>query len=108
MCSDSLLFMDKETSKFLAQQLYPDLKSWLSSIGSKLSGPIRKARAEIFRSPTHLLNSLKAGSIKDGELVTLECKPSLFGPFLRTHFLSPFVGFKPDMRLGPPLVGAIQ
>ncbi len=98
--------MNKNTGQFLAQQLYPDLKVWLTSLGRKLRNPIRKAKAEVFDSPSELLNSLRAGLVKNNDLVTLECKPSSFGPFLRSHFLSPLVGSRTDMRLGPPLVGA--
>ena len=95
--------MNKEVGQFLANQLYPDLKSWIVSLGRKLRNPIARARAETFESPKTLLGALKTGQVRDGDLITLECKPAQFGPFLRNHFLSPFVGRRTDMRLGPPL-----
>lgn len=95
--------MDDGTESFLSKQLYPDLKSWIVSLGRKLKNPVRRAQAEIFHTPDSLLESLKSGEVRDGDLVTLECKPAHFGPFLRDHFLSPVIGNKTDQRLGPPL-----
>lgn len=66
--------------------------------------PLDKLRAPVFNSPSDLLNALKSNQIKPDSWVTLECKPSMFGPFLRNHFITPFVGHNTNMRLGPPLV----
>lgn len=96
--------MDENTGKFLAQQLYPDLKNWIPALYRRLKTPLDKLRAPIFSSPSDLLNALKSNQIKPDGWVTLECKPSMFGPFLRNHFITPFIGHHTNMRLGPPLV----
>ena len=95
--------MDDNTASFLAQQLYPDLKNWLATLAKALRVPVKKANAKVFSSPSELLNALKANDVQADEWVTLECKPSTFGPFLRNHFLSPFIGHHTGMRLGPQI-----
>lgn len=91
-------------SNFLTQQLYPDLKNWIPTLYRRYKTPLDKLRAPVFASPDELLNALKANQVKSGNWVTLECKPSMFGPYLRNHFITPFVGHQTDMRLGPPLI----
>ncbi|WPC75915.1 hypothetical protein [Vibrio porteresiae] len=96
--------MDENTGKFLTQQLYPDLKNWIPALYRRFKTPLDKLRAPIFSSPSDLLNALKSNQVKPDSWVTLECKPSMFGPFLRNHFITPFIGHHTSMRLGPPLV----
>ena len=95
--------MDANTGKFIAQQLYPDLKTWIATFAKKLTTPVKKAKSPLFKTPSDILNALKANKLQPDGWVTIECKPFQFGPFLRNHFLSPIVGSRTDMRLGPPL-----
>lgn len=97
--------MDENTGKFLAQQLYPDIKNWIATCARTLKTPIKKAHAPHCTSLSSLLNALNTKQIYADTWVTLECKPSLFGPFLRRHFLPAVIGHHTSMRLGPPLVG---
>lgn len=96
--------MNKAIGNFLTEQLYPDLKNWLPSLYKKMETPIRKLNAPTYHSPKELLDALKANQIKPNSWVTLECKPSLFGPYLRDHFLAPIIGSNSNMRLGPRIV----
>lgn len=96
--------MIKQISSFLTQQLYPDLKSWIPTLYRRYKVTLDKLRAPVFSSPDELLKALKASQVKPGSWVTLECKPSMFGPYLRNHFITPFVGHQTGMRLGPPLI----
>ncbi len=96
--------MNENTGKFLTQQLYPDLKNWIPALYKRFKTPLDKLKAPIYNSPSDLLNALKSNQVKPDSWVTLECKPSMFGPFLRNHFITPFVGHHTGMRLGPPLV----
>jgi hypothetical protein len=96
--------MDATTGKFLAEQLYPDLKNWIPSLFRRMKAPLQKLRAPTYRSPSDLLNALKAHQVQADSWVTLECRPSMFGPFLRNHFITPIIGHHTGMRLGPPLV----
>lgn len=89
---------------FLTQQLYPDLKDWIPTLYRRVKAPLDKLWSPTFRSPSDLLNALRSNQVKPDSWVTLKCKPSMFGPFLRNHFLTPFIGDHPGMRLGPPLV----
>lgn len=93
----------KAASKELVRQIYPDAKAWLTSIGKWLKKSYAKITTETFKSPEALLYALSNNLVKDGDRVTIECKPSLFGPFLRNHFLSPMIGNHTSLRLGPPL-----
>jgi hypothetical protein len=93
----------KAASEELVRQIYPDAKAWLTSIGRWIKKTHRNITTEIFQSPGTLLDALNKNLIKDGDRVTIECKPSLFGPFLRSHFLSPIIGNHTGLRLGPPL-----
>jgi hypothetical protein len=94
----------KEFAKELARQLYPDAKAWVVSAVRWAKKLYKKTTIELYRSPAALLDALKTNRLQDGDRVTLECKPALFGPFLRRHFLSPLVGHHTKLRLGPPLV----
>ena len=40
--------MNKDTGKFLAQQLYPDLKNWIPTLYRRLKAPLAKLRAPVF------------------------------------------------------------
>ncbi|MFK9655368.1 hypothetical protein ACJEMS_07450 [Escherichia coli] len=88
---------------FLASQLYPDLKLVIPAICRRLSIPTKKIKAKRFKSPGLLMDGLKSGHVKNNEFVVLECKPLTFGSYLRGHYISPFVGSRSDMRLGPTL-----
>ncbi|WP_158283742.1 hypothetical protein [Haliea alexandrii] len=96
--------MDDNTASFLSQQLYPDLKNWISTLAKKLRTPVKKANAKVFSSPPDLLTALKSNHLQADEWVTLTCKPSTFGPFLRNHFISPIIGHHTNMRLGPQVL----
>jgi len=93
--------MNDSVTNFLAQQLYPDLKNLVATLTNKLKTPVKKANAKVFKSPADLLSALKVNELKENQWVTLESKPSMFGPFLRNHFLSPIIGHNTEMRLGP-------
>lgn len=95
--------MSSSFADFLSGQLYPDLKNWIPSLFKQASTPIKKATAKCFKNPTELLNALKKKEVEEGHWISLECKPSTFGPFLRNHFISPFIGSSSDMRLGPQI-----
>lgn len=96
--------MNEQTGKLLTQQLYPDLKNWIPTLFRRMKTPLDKLRAPIYTSPSELLNALKSNQVKPNSWVTLECKPSMFGPFLRQHFITPFIGHHTSMRLGPSLL----
>lgn len=85
----------------ISSQLYADVKSWLVSLASGLRRLVKKSNAQRFESPVQLLDAIQAGGVVDGEVVVLTCKPSLFGPFLRWHFLPPLSGMNTSQRLGP-------
>lgn len=97
--------MDDNTASFLSQQLYPDIKNWLSTLAKYLKTPVKKANSQVFKNPADLLCALKSNKVKADEWITLECKPSTFGPYLRNHFVSPIIGNHTGMRLGPRLQG---
>ncbi|MEQ9210695.1 MAG: hypothetical protein RLN96_12835, partial [Pseudomonadales bacterium] len=97
--------MDDNTASFLLQQLYPDVKNWLSTLAKYLRTPVKKANSKVFNNPSDLLGALKANEVQADEWVTLECKPSTFGPYLRNHFISPIIGNHTGMRLGPQIQG---
>lgn len=88
-------------TNFLTQQIYPDLKIIIPSIIRKLTIPVKKVNAQRFKSPEDLLEALKSNKVKNDTFVSIECKPSTFGPFLRNHFLSALSGVSSDMMLGP-------
>lgn len=89
----------------LVKEMYKDLKSSIPSIFKKISLPTKKVNAKRFSTPDGLLDALKKGSVKNNEFVVLECKPTVFGPYLRSHYLMPFIGSSTDMRLGPIFAG---
>jgi hypothetical protein len=97
--------MDEKFAGFLANQLYPDLKNWISSLAKRLVVPVKRTIAKSFSNPEELLSALKTKEVQEGHWITLECKPSTFGPFLRTHFIFPVIGSHTSMRLGPPIAG---
>lgn len=96
--------MSDKWVEFLSEQLYPDLKSWSASLFRRMVNPVKKARSLKFHSINALIDALKKNIVTADEWVTLECKPSLFGPFLRTPILSTFIGHHTSMRLGPPII----
>ncbi|QRQ14061.1 hypothetical protein [Acinetobacter pittii] len=96
--------MNESTGNFLSQQLYPDLKSWLITLYKNFKIPFLKSQAKLYKSPNELLNALKSNQLKPNSWVILECKPSMFGTFLRHHLLSPSIGMHSDMRLGPQIL----
>jgi hypothetical protein len=51
--------LNENTASFLAQQLYPDLKSWLASLAKQMRTPVKKANAKTFKTTIDLLNALK-------------------------------------------------
>lgn len=85
----------------LTRQLYADVKTWLTSVGRWAKKQLGKTATHTYESPGALLDALRKNLVKDGDRVTLECKPALFGPFLRDHFLSPIIGNHTSLRLGP-------
>ncbi|MCL0166990.1 hypothetical protein M2T55_32275, partial [Klebsiella pneumoniae] len=88
------------------KELYKDLKNSLPSIIKHIVKPYKKVAAKRFKTPESLLESLKNGSVKQNELIVLECKPTTFGSYLRSHYLMPFIGSSSDMRLGPKILSA--
>lgn len=87
----------------LAKELYSDAKSWIPSLFHKLKQTYAKAATPYYESIPHVLNDLENNQLSPGQQLTLKCKPAPFGPFLRSHFLSPFIGNRSDLRLGPTL-----
>ncbi|HHP5656965.1 MULTISPECIES: hypothetical protein [Klebsiella pneumoniae complex] len=92
----------------LVKELYRDLKSSIPSLFKKISLPVINAGAKRFQNPESLLEGLKTGSVKNNEMVVLECKPTTFGPYLRSHYLMPCIGSSSDMRLGPVFLSGNQ
>jgi hypothetical protein len=92
-------------AKELAPSLYADVKSWLVSLGKGLGRFVRNTSLREFNSPAELLEALESRSITEDSWIRLRCKPSPFGPFLRTHFITPIIGFNTEMRLGPRIHG---
>ncbi|MCI1032475.1 hypothetical protein [Raoultella terrigena] len=97
--------VEKIIVETLVKEMYRDLKNGIPSIFKKISLPTKKAVAKRFNTPDSLLDALKNGSVKNNEFVVLECKPTVFGPYLRSHYLMPFIGSSSDMRLGPIFAG---
>ncbi|HBW8778797.1 TPA: hypothetical protein MXD69_001436 [Klebsiella variicola] len=89
---------------FLGRQLYNDVKLIIPYLFRKLTIPTKKAIAKRYKSPEELLDGLKCGHVKDGDFIAIECKPSTFGPFLRSHVLSVISCTRSDMHLGPQLI----
>ncbi len=94
-----------EFGKELARLLHDDFKPWLVSLGRWIRKKYRKATTPTYRSLDALLDALSHNLVKDGQRVTVECKPALVGRFLRHHFLSPMIGNNASSRLGPPIFG---
>lgn len=93
--------MNEETGKFLANQLYPDLKNWIPTLYKQISAPFKKAISPVYNSINELQIALKNNELEPNSWITLKCKPFTFGPFLRNHFLTPIIGLNTEMRLGP-------
>lgn len=87
----------------LTRQLHADIKTWLATAAGWVKKKYGNVSRETYKSPAELLHALKSNLVNDGDRITLECKPALYGPFLRDHFLSPIIGNHTGMRLGPPL-----
>lgn len=87
----------------LTRQIYTDVKSWLPTMWRWLRRKYPRATTDPYPAPAAVLDALKSGLLRDGDRVTIECKPAHFGPFLRDHFLSPLIGNHTTLRLGPPL-----
>lgn len=85
----------------IAKELYADLKHWLAKFAALIRKATVRSNADRFSSPEVLFHALKSGTVRDGDRVVLECKPSSFGPFLRGHFLTFMVGMQRGKRLGP-------
>lgn len=92
--------------KELTNQIYTDLKNCAPQLIKKLKIPLRlkKTNAPRLKSPWELQDALKSNKIKNNSWVVLECKPSPFGPYLRSHFLSVMIGNNTAMRRGPVLL----
>ncbi|HBK4608400.1 TPA: hypothetical protein LLS51_000051 [Serratia marcescens] len=89
----------------LTKQIYTDIKNCAPQLIKKLKIPLRlkKTNAPRFKTPWSLQDALKSNKIKNNSWVVLECKPSSFGPYLRSHILSPIFGNNTEMRRGPAL-----
>jgi len=87
----------------LTTALYADVKVALVAVLSKFRNLYSRATQKHYESPGDLDRALLSGEIEDGEWIVVQCKPAPFGPFFRTHFVSPFIGSHTRMRLGPPL-----
>lgn len=97
---------DDKNMDYLTKLLYPDIKHLIIKLGKYLSSPIKRELSQVFQSPEELLDALKKNEVKDGDWITLSCIPSMYGPFLRNHILSPFYGSKSTMRKGPRIISA--
>lgn len=89
----------------LMQQIYNDLRPWLVSCATLVPRVARNMAAPSLESIEILLDALSKQLIRSGDLIKLECRPSRFGPFLRHHFLTPFIGPHTSYRLGPQISG---
>lgn len=87
----------------LTRQLYSDSSSWLVSAAAWVKKKYGKIQTKVYSNPSELLDAIQNNLVHDGDRVTIECKPSLFGPYLRDHFLTPLIGNHTGMRLGPPI-----
>src|SRR5436309_13999219 len=92
----------KAAAQELTRQLYADIKSWLPSLLRWVQRQQRRATTETYPSPAVVLEALKQGLLRDGNVVTIDCKPAHFVPFLRNHFLSPIIGNHTGLRLALP------
>lgn len=72
----------------LTRQLHADIKTWLATAAGWVKKKYGNVSRETYKSPAELLHALKSNLVNDGDRITLECKPALYGPFLRDHFLS--------------------
>lgn len=90
-------------AKQLVQELYSDTRSWLVQLASETRARFRRSTARRYGYPQDLLRALVANEHDDGDVITLDCRPALVGSFLRRHFLSPVIGNRSDMRLGPSI-----
>ena len=97
---------EKAVSAFaaqLAKDLYADLRQ--AAIASiKLGATVigREIRPR-FNSLDQLQQAIKNREVTDGQLVSVQCKMSRFGPFLRRHFLTFTVGDNTGLRKGPAI-----
>lgn len=91
-------------AKELTKLVYNDVKHYLVSLGKSIKKPFRKVGIKKFNAPAELRQALQKHEIKDGDWIKIKCIPSPFGPYLRTHFLMPFIGHHTNLRLGPPLL----
>lgn len=102
--------MDEATKIFTAmaeketELLHNDIKYWIVSKAKNINKIYRKLRIKKYDSLNILIQDIKANKIKNGQRVIVKCKPSLFGPYLRSHFLSAIIGNHTNLRLGPPIV----
>lgn len=89
----------------LIQAMYQDAKNWIVGLGKHL--PILEGGAKLkrFEGPQEFWQAANAGSLSRGDSIAIRCRPSRFGPYLNSHFVSPIVGPNLGMRLGPPLIG---
>ncbi len=89
----------------LPAMLYADLRAAIVGSVRAVARIVADANREHFPDIESIREAVTTGRMKNGQRITLYCKPSPFGPFLRRHFLSPIIGHRSDLRLGPPLMG---
>lgn len=89
----------------LMAPLYADLKTVVIATTTKLKRILDDSHRPHFTSPRHLEAAFSGSQVRDGQRLTLNCRLSPFGPFMRRHFLTPLVGPNRNSRLGPMLGG---
>jgi hypothetical protein len=93
----------KAMAQELARQLYSDTKICAVSLARRIGRAARHATRRRFNSLAELVAAARTGAIADGELISVICKPSRFGPFMRNHFMPAIIGGHSSMRLGPSI-----
>ncbi|WP_129544342.1 hypothetical protein [Serratia sp. 1D1416] len=88
MSDDPLNTIVKSSSEELTRQLYGDVKSFIVNMARKMITPVKKSQAKRYDNIASLLDDLKSNKLRQDSFVALECKPSMFGTFLRGHKLS--------------------
>lgn len=95
----------KGVAEALVRQSWRELKDWAVGASRWVKRGYRRVARQEFASPAHLLEAATSRQVEDGDLVTVICKPSAFGPILRHVFIPPLIGMRTNLRLGPTIVG---
>ncbi|RDC63311.1 hypothetical protein [Adhaeribacter pallidiroseus] len=87
----------------ITKELYGDFKKWALSVVGPIQKVINHLKKIRYYNLFDLLSDISNNSIRNGQLVEIECKFSSFGPFLKQLYISPISGSNTLNRLGPTI-----